>query len=922
MDSIDQLLTKLRPQSVSNFGKLANIPKIKPRSDKLELDRPNVRQTRLRPKAPIRTLGCGVNKQSKTVERKRPRRNANKSKEKTTMSLDQSLKSLDFFQKHNRDLNSMLLSNLGMDEKVHFINIADEKGDTNRLFKNSMDSIIPEHFPIPNTPKGRYLSITVMSNWGDPALVGMTGLEVFDRFGHKLELNGDKVCAPDLNDAELEVNGEKVFDPRIAANLVDGHLFTKNDLHSWVAKFEQGEDIQITIDLEESYSLGVIRLYNYNRSRIHSHRGVRYVEMKLDGKYIAKLEVKKAPGDTRCISETMETIWFSQDPSLLQNIEKHDQRKSIEREPPQTPEKQTPWLIQQARPKTASRNKKRLPFSAAAIEQTSTFEDGFTAVSTVSKKKKKTKKAKHADIDFDDHTNTTEKFAFPTLDLCQTLNPHRGLNLTKRLNRPSTAGCVFRSSDPVSCSGVKLILESNHGDFDCAGLSKLVLIKENFEPMLQENFKNCFHQCGSLSEMSGSRDLLKLLDPDNSESFEIPIHFLPLEITIEFNEIERLRDLIVYNFNESLDESYKGIQRASIGLMTGSEIKFISPPGGLLIRKAPGNDYFDYGQRIDLTRSHGANKLNDSESSPSAEESEQSSPKLSNEALKHGMRGQRTKNANQALRSIRIANQLELVKGHNDLSITGQHTRINNTKQQEFEQQEFDDESYDTYDISDLPSENIQQYMTPNLPSGFVWKIKIKSTHGCDYYVGLSGIEMYDQNNCKIMITEDNLAATPYRDITQLESCSDDMRTLDNLLSDTPITKNAHEMWLAPFTTPGTPELIIIFDEIQTLSLCKLYNYAKEGSLHRGVKDFEITVDDQLLFAGEMRKTPEEDSHENWCHSVLFTNDPMIISNEIENIYKPSEDSSHVLFIDEDMEKPKKTSNSYLNRPSTSVRSQ
>lgn len=42
--------------------------------------------------------------------------------------------------------------------------------------------------------------------------------------------------------------------------------------------------------------LSMLRMWNYNKSRIHSYRGVRRVAIELDGVSIFHGEVRKAPG--------------------------------------------------------------------------------------------------------------------------------------------------------------------------------------------------------------------------------------------------------------------------------------------------------------------------------------------------------------------------------------------------------------------------------------------------------------------------------------------------------------------------------------------------------------------------------------------------------------------------------------------------
>jgi hypothetical protein len=49
-----------------------------------------------------------------------------------------------------------------------------------------------------------------------------------------------------------------------------------------------------------------------------------------------------------------------------------------------------------------------------------------------------------------------------------------------------------------------------------------------------------------------------------------------------------------------------------------------------------------------------------------------------------------------------------------------------------------------------------EEYESPVMPQGFVFQLLILSTWGDPYYVGLNGIELYDQNGDKIRLTENS----------------------------------------------------------------------------------------------------------------------------------------------------------------------
>jgi hypothetical protein len=57
-----------------------------------------------------------------------------------------------------------------------------------------------------------------------------------------------------------------------------------DDLHSWLGEHDciKKPKIQISFDKPKTFSL--IRIWNYNRNRVHANRGVRSLNIRLDNK--------------------------------------------------------------------------------------------------------------------------------------------------------------------------------------------------------------------------------------------------------------------------------------------------------------------------------------------------------------------------------------------------------------------------------------------------------------------------------------------------------------------------------------------------------------------------------------------------------------------------------------------------------------
>jgi protein JBTS26 len=118
--------------------------------------------------------------------------------------------------------------------------------------------------------------------------VGLTGIEIFDNKGNSIQIDEAKIsaCPPDIN--ILPGYGG---DPRTIDKLVDGHYFTNDDLHVWLTPFTAGDDHTITIEFPFFTTISMIRVWNYNKSRIHSYRGARLVTCELDGETIFRGEI-------------------------------------------------------------------------------------------------------------------------------------------------------------------------------------------------------------------------------------------------------------------------------------------------------------------------------------------------------------------------------------------------------------------------------------------------------------------------------------------------------------------------------------------------------------------------------------------------------------------------------------------------------
>ncbi|XP_035987908.1 katanin-interacting protein isoform X1 [Fundulus heteroclitus] len=399
-----------------------------------------------------------------------------------------------------------------------------------------------EEFEIPVLPQGQRLVINILSTWGDRHYVGLNGVEVFSSSGEPLRPAHIRAEPPDIN--VLPAYGK---DPRVVTNLIDGVNRTQDDMHLWLAPFSPGRTHAVFLDFAAAHQIAMIRVWNYNKSRIHSFRGAREVEMLLDGRCIFRGEIAKASGTlSGGLDQFGDTILFTTDDDILEAMSRYDETFLSEDEGPEM----LVYEEELQRPRTADGEGEERPFTQAGFRE--------------------------------------EDLALK-------------LQLNAAVNQPEENMQHIPGMYTGKC--LRLEMTMTWGDAHYLGLTGLEVVGRDGDslPLDLAMVAASPRDLNDLPEYGhDSRTLDKLIDGHNITTDDWHMWLIPFSygephiVNITFNKLQTIAGLRVWNYNKSPEDSYRGVKVLHLFL----DDVAISPAEGFLVRKGPGNCHFDFAQEI------------------------------------------------------------------------------------------------------------------------------------------------------------------------------------------------------------------------------------------------------------------------------------------------------------------------------------
>ncbi|XP_060552512.1 katanin-interacting protein-like isoform X2 [Ruditapes philippinarum] len=474
----------------------------------------------------------------------RIQKNRSKWRENPSMNLEESWGSLSQFNKCQRGRLSLDMDDDVLDEYINKAAklaglptepaIPEEEGTMEQPANMSIDDSDDEMFTIPELPYGRELVMNIRTTWGDKHYVGFTGIEVFSSTGEQVSITKIHADPSDIN-----ILSEYNKDPRVVKNLIDGTNRTRDDIHMWLAPYTAGKDHLVFFTLEKACKIALIRIWNYNKSRIHSYRGAKDVIMTLDSSVIFKGEIARACGGVEGGTEAFgDTILFTTDEAILEAVSQNDEAYEGEMLSDDEP-------FDVERPSTADAgDDKERPFTRAV-------------------------------------GNIKQLEREPTVAYEGNMMVYHGRCI--ELNFTATWGDLHY----LGLTGLEVV--GKEGEAIPVNIDMISAIPRDVTSLPGHE--------------RDDRTLDKVIDGTNVTLSDEHMWLVPFAegnnhvVTIDFGEKVYIAGLRIWNYNKSKEDTYRGARILHVAI----DNKVVSPDDGFLVRKGLGTCHFDFAQEISFS---------------------------------------------------------------------------------------------------------------------------------------------------------------------------------------------------------------------------------------------------------------------------------------------------------------------------------
>lgn len=186
---------------------------------------------------------------------------------------------------------------------------------------NSLSDLTQTHTAskIPTLPLVDGITCKLLSNWDDKVVIGLNGIEIFNERGEKLKLSNKSIS--------LVSKAGKVFPKHMKEDrLLNDHLNTTDENRHWSHPIENNMPLVLKFKFDVPEQISLIRIWNYNCSRIHVAKGVKDIIITNyeDTNLLFAGRLRKASGLLTKPRKNFEPILFTTEKSILASISKND----------------------------------------------------------------------------------------------------------------------------------------------------------------------------------------------------------------------------------------------------------------------------------------------------------------------------------------------------------------------------------------------------------------------------------------------------------------------------------------------------------------------------------------------------------------------------------------------------------------------